>query len=308
MVRVYVGPNHFALQKALKKHVDEFEHKHGNLAVEKYYGDEIEIDKIQSALESTSLFSSNKLVVVKSLGENKQADQVGELLDAATEESELLLIENKPDKRSNYYKTIKKHAQITEYKELDERELVDWMTSQAKTKDVELSRADAEYLINRVGNQQARINNELKKLFDFTNKIDKKTIDIMSEPIPQNTIFELLEAVFFGQQKRAVEFYENLRLSGSQPPMILSMIIWQLHLISLMAYAGSRTIDKVSSDSGIKPFPLRKSQALARRLGGEKIKNLFNELEALDYKLKTHYINADEAISNMLSRIAISSQ
>jgi len=310
MVSVFTGPNTYALKDALNKRIDEFEKKNGYLSVEKYDGEEVELHKIKAALESTSLFSSNKLVVVRSLSANKDAEEAETLFDVLSDsdEAELLLVETKPDKRSSFYKSLKKLYDVTEFPEMDEPVLVNWMIKQAEGRSVKLTKSDAQYLINRVGNQQSKVNNELQKLFDYTKQINKKTIDEICESIPQNTIFELLEAVFSGHQKRTIELYDNLRVGGSHPPIILSMLIWQLHLISLMAFAGSKSVEQVAADSGSKPYPLRKSQAIARQLGKDKIIKLFNELEELDYKLKTQSIVADEALRNLLSKIAISSK
>lgn len=304
MIKVLVGPNRFALQKELEAARQAFLEKYGELSVESLDGEEVEMDDITSALQSGSLFASNKLVVIKALSANKQAsEKIEQIIDSVPDETQLLVVEPQPDKRSSYFKTLKKQTEIKEFAELDESRLAQWLTGEAKSKGAELSMTDARYLIMRVSAHQTRLYSELLKLIDHNSKITRSTIDLLTADNPQNTIFQLLDAAFSGNRQRAFELYDNLRLSGSQPQMLLAMIAWQMHQVALVASAGSKPANQIAADSGLKPFSLQKSQGIARKLGIVKIRELLAKLEAFDKKTKTETINIDEGLKSFLAGI-----
>jgi DNA polymerase III delta subunit len=307
MIKVLVGPNRFALQKSLQKSKSEFAKKHGDLAIESFDAEEVELDVIQEALKSISLFTPQKMVVVHSLSANKQAtENIEKIINSTPEHTEFLVVEPKPDKRSTYYKALKNHTDLQEFSELDEHQLVDWLTSEAKSLGGDLSRADAQYFIKRVGARQGKLYHELLKLIDYNQRINRETIDLLTEENPENTVFELLDAAFAGHLSRTLQLYENLRKSDVQPPMIIGMLAWQMHLVALTAAAGDRSIGQIAKESGAKPYALQKSQRLAKIMGAHQIKSILADLESLDLKLKTESIDADAALKNLFSKIAIS--
>lgn len=307
MVQVLAGSNYYGIKHALDVYLDQFKAENGDLAIESFDGEEAEIDEIMGALQSVSLFAPQKLVVVKSLSSNKEASsRIERLLDATTDKSELILVESKPDKRSAYYKTLKSRTNLTEYDELDERELARWAIDYASQLGANLNLDDANYLIGLVGAVQIRVHNEIHKLANYSTDISRENIDELTVPNLQHTVFELLEASFSGRLEKALNLYRLLRQSGNQPPMIISMFVWQMHQACLIAYSGSRSIDKVASDTGSKPYPLKKSQAIVRSLGSTNLKRLINKLDSLDYRLKTESIDPDEEIEAFIVEVATS--
>ncbi len=70
---------------------------------------------------------------------------------------------------------------------------------------------DAKYLVMRVGANQQTLSNELAKLLSYDKAITRQTIDLLTEQTPQSTIFELLDAAFAGNSKKAMELYAEQR-------------------------------------------------------------------------------------------------
>lgn len=308
MISVLVGPNRFALQRSLQKTKSDFVNKYGDIAIETIDADEADLDTIQSTVRAVSLFTPVKMVIVKSLSSNKQAaEKIEEIIDSTPDESQLIVVEPQPDKRSAYYKTLKKRIEISEFLEPNEIELERWLVREAKFKNAVLSSSDARYLIARVGAKQGKLHSELTKLIDYNPQISRDDIDEVTEPNPENSVFELLEAAFGGNTDRTLEIYENLRASGNQPQMILAMLAWQMHQVLLVAASGGRSIDEVAAASGAKPFTLQKSRRIAQRLQPQNIKSILKNLLTLDRKMKTQTIDADDALKNVLVRIATSS-
>ena len=305
MARVFTGPNNFVLKRTLKEVKSEFIAKYGELAVEVIDGEEADYGQIISAVESVPFLAAQKLVIVYNLSANKEAaEKIEQLVKAANESNELLVIELKMDKRSVYYKYLKKNAELSEFRELDERELASWLMNEAKDKDAKLSSSDAYYLVQRIGTGQEAASNELNKLIDYGNNISRETIDLLSEANPQTNVFNLLDSAFSGENDRTLRLYDEQRVRGEEPLKIFAMLIWQMHLVAMVEAAGDRSDAEIMRASGLKPFTLNKSKSIARRMGREKIKSTLSHLTRLDKQLKTTSVDADDALKNLLLTIS----
>jgi DNA polymerase-3 subunit delta len=168
-----------------------------------------------------------------------------------------------------------------------------------------LQRADAQYLAERVGLNQQLLANELEKLLLYDVQISRQTIDLLTEPAPQSTIFQLLEAAFAGNRRRAMELYREQRALKVEPPQIIAMLAWQLHVLALIKTAGQRSSDAIASEAKLSPYVVRKSQGIADNLTGSELKVLVQDLLEIDVRSKRSALDADEALQNYLLKLAL---
>lgn len=301
MTRTFTGSNSFALKKALKDIRLEFTEKYGDLAIEVIDGEESSLEQVVAAIESVPFLAPKKLIIIHGLSAIKEAtDKVENLVEKASETNELIIVESKVDKRSTYYKYLKAKTELKEFNELDERELANWLVSEAKEGEAKLSSSDAYYLVQRVGNNQESVSNELKKLMAYSKDISKENIDKLTESSPQTSVFNLLDAAFEGNAKRALRIYDEQRSQGVEPLNMLAMITWQMHMVALVDSAGKRSDPEIMQESNIKPFVLNKSKSIARRMGKPAIGNMLTRLVNTDKQLKTTSVNPDDALKSLL--------
>jgi DNA polymerase-3 subunit delta len=152
MITTLSGSNYYLLKKRLDEIVSKFVAKHGEFALERIDAEETEPQAILEAVQNMPFLATRKLVVVRNLGSNKAASgQIEQIISSAGDSTELIFYEPSPDKRSSYYKLLKSKTQFEEFKELDNRELAQWLSQEAKNLGGELSLGDANYLVERVG-------------------------------------------------------------------------------------------------------------------------------------------------------------
>lgn len=280
----------------LKRLVSEFVKTHTDMGLERIDGEEVEYDRIREALESLPFLASRKLVVLRTPSANKEfVEKAEKLLKDLPGTTEIIIHEPKLDKRSAYYKLLKKVTDYKELNELDEGGLVKWMTTEA-----DISSSDARYLVERVGANQQLLVNELAKLTSYNSKITRESIDLLCEPNPQSTIFQLLDSAFTGDKKHTLKLYEQQRFNRVEPQQIIAMLAWQLHVISLVKTAGNRSDSEISSASKINPFVVGKSRKIAAGLPLTKVKELISNLKEMDRKIKTTAIDADDGLQAFL--------
>lgn len=305
MIITLTGENSFGLQGELDKIVKSFVKQHGDLALERVDGEEAEFEKIREVVSSLPFLASEKLVILRAPGTNKQfTEQAEQILAEAPETNDVVLVEPKLDKRTAYYKYLKKETDFREFPELDQFGLANWLVQAAKVANGSLSQADARYLVERVGANQQLLSNELDKLLLYDSKIDRRTIDLLTEPAPQSTIFQLLEAAFAGRTKTVLKLYAEQRAQKVEPAQIIAMLAWQLHVLAIVKAAGDRSSEIIAKEAKLNPFVVRKSQGIARNLTLSELKKLVSDLLKIDIAMKRTAIDADEALQHYLMTLA----
>jgi DNA polymerase-3 subunit delta len=301
MIITLTGENAFTLQAASKELVDTFLAEFGDMGLEKLDGEEVEYQKIYDALTSLPFLVDKKMVVLRAPSANKAwLENSQKLLSDLPGLTDVLLIEPKLDKRLSYYKFLKAASDFREFPQLDENGLVKWLCDQAKSRNGNLSQADARFLVERVGQNQQNLNNELDKLLLFDPIITKQSIELLTEPTPQSSIFDLLDAAFAGNRIRLFELYEEQRALKVEPQQIIAMLAWQLRVLAIIKSAADRTPEQIARGAGINPFVVRKSLAITRHLDMAKIKKIVGEALDLDVRLKTESVDIDEALEFFL--------
>lgn len=304
MVTTLTGSNNFLLRAELNRRVAEFVAEHTDMGLEKLDGEEAEYSRMVDAVQNLPFLASRKLIVLRNPGANKEfADKFDALLDTIPEINDLLIYESKLDKRSVYAKILKQKTDFKSYDELGERELPSWLVNQAKARGGNLSQSDALYLVNRAGHNQQMLTNELDKLLSYHSEITRKTIDLLTEQTPQSTIFQLLDAAFSGNAKRALEIYQDQRAQRVEPQAIIPMLAWQLQILAVVKTAGNKPAEDIAREAKLNPFVIRKSQAITNKISLAKLKQLIHDLRELDVKLKSSSIDADEALKFYLLNI-----
>lgn len=301
VITVLTGENSYLLQAELRRRTADFVVEHTDLGLERLDGEEAEYDRMREALESLPFLASRKLVVLHKPSANKEfIERATDLLVDVPETTDVIIVEPKPDKRTAYYKFLKKTAELKEFNELDENGLARWVVEQAKERGGTLSLSDARYLVQRVGVNQQLISNELDKLLNYDSAISRQTIDLLTDPTPQSTIFELLDAAMAGKTKHALELYEEQRAMKVEPQQILAMLAWQLHALAVVKTAAGKDAATIAKEAKINPFVVRKTQGLARQMSLPHIRRLVRSTLDLDIRLKSQPIDADEALQSLL--------
>lgn len=305
MVVTLNGENYFGLKAELDSLIADFLAENDELGLERVDGQEASLEKINEAVSSLPFLASKKLVVLRQPGANKQfAEAVEQILGGVPETTDVILVEPKLDKRLSYYKFLKKKTDFREFPELDPNGLARWLSDTAKQRGGELNITDARYLVERVGANQQLLSNDLEKLLLYAPKITRQSIDELTDPAPQSTIFQLLEAAFAGNTKRVLSLYAEQRALKVEPPQIVAMLAWQLHVIAILKAAGGRNIDEVAREAKINPFVLRKSQGITRQLSVSDLRALVTDLLDIDVRSKSTNLDIDEALQHYLLSLA----
>lgn len=306
MIITFTGTNDFVRRSELRAYIDEFVKTHGDFGLERVEAGSIELGRLLESVASVPFLAEKRMMVLTGISENKQiAEHLDKLLEAVADTTELVIVEPKFDKRSSLYKTLKKESDFREFNALDDRSLGGWVVSEATARGGRVSAADAQYLLNRVGLDQLTVSSELDKLITYDPTVTRETIDLLTEPTPQSTVFNLLDAAFLGDHKRTMAIYQEQRSQQVEPQAIMGMLVWQLYVLAVVK-AGDmahKLPEEIAKASKLNPFVVRKTHAIARKLSYKQVKALVARTLELDIRLKSEPVNADDAVQHYLLTI-----
>lgn len=301
MIYTYTGENNYLKRRALTEKIKTFVETYGDFALERLQGDEATLDQMQAAITSMPFLAERKLVVIHKASANKDfIDVVATIVSRVPEITDVIFDEPKLDKRTGYYKWLKSKTEYQEFSILDDQRLVGWMIEYAKQKGSALARGDAMYVLQRVGNNQQRLANELDKLTLLEGPITRASIDELTEPTPQSKIFDLLDAAFSGDTPRAMALYEDQRAQKVQPQAMLAMLGWQLRQVALAKTAGNHDL---VGEAKMSPYGAEKAKRIASRMTLAHLKRLMSDLTILDVRSKRSAIDLDQALREYILRI-----
>jgi DNA polymerase III delta subunit len=304
MVITITGSNSFAMRGRLKELVDRFVEKYGDLALQRIDAEEAEISSMSEAILSLPFLSVRKMVVVRNGNANKDfAEQIEQIISSIPETTDLILYETQLDRRTAYFKVLKSQTQFKQFEQLDKNNLARWLVDEAKKRAANISLSDAIFLVERVGENQEMLANELAKLATYNSEVSRASIELLTEPTPQSKVFDLLDAAFSGRKVRALELYADQRAQQVEPQAILAMIAWQLQLLSLVKFGKGKSSDQIARDTGMKSYPINKAAGLAGRITENKLRDMVDEALEIDIKSKTTAIDLDEALKTYITTL-----
>lgn len=286
MVRLFVGDNNFEVKQALDKikgdFLGEFE------AVD---GGEVSSSHLLDLLSGMTLFSEKRMVVISGLSEQKDVwDGLPEMLERLSDDTEVVLVEPKVDKRTKTYKWLVKNAKVSEHASLTDRQrpaMIDWVLGRAQHHGYSLDRSLAGELVDRLGYDQLRMDMVLEQL-GFVDAVSKEVIDAVVPLARSESAFELFEAALqgrVGDVQRIVSYLEQTSgLDGAY--MTMGLLASQLvNLNGLVLSAGDS--GQVASDLGAHPFVLKKLSPLARNISAAQLGEINHAFARADRQMKS---------------------
>lgn len=281
-VTLISGKNRFELEKARKKALAN--------GARLFDGASLELQDFVSSVTNSSLFDTDSSdVVVAGPSANPLltdwvVDNIAQLHSADTK---ILLVAPDIDKRSVFYKTMKKEAEVVATTVLKPFEVERWLLDYAKDHDVDIDRKAVAHLVKRIGTDQMRLASEVQKLGLLDTVITSAVVDEHTAMRPEDNIFTLLEMVFAAKAKKAVEYYESLDRGASEPLYVVSMFYWQLNNVAIVKAAKDRTDGEIAKDNKMSPYVVSKSRGLASKITKAQLIGMYDAVIDAEKQLKS---------------------
>lgn len=262
MITLLSGENSFEIHEVLKGLATDFAGQ-----PERIDGASLEFKNLPDLLMGGTLFAEKRLVIIRALSENKSVwEKLPDWLPRISDDIHLVLVDDKPDKRTTAYKELKKAAEVKEFPMWGDRDRFaaeTWVEKRASALGVKLDNKLAHQIVERVGLDQWQLAHALEKL-SLLDEVTEVSIVATIDANPSENVFQLFELALDGRSKEITSMIRTLELT-EEPYKLFALLSSQA--FQLAAVANASTENNPSKDFGIHPYVASKLERHAKRIG-----------------------------------------
>ena len=258
------------------------------------YGRDVSVDDIVGNAKRYPMMAEYQVIIVK---EAQDLSRTIENLAKYAENPQptTVLVVNykykKIDKRKALYKTLKKTGVVYESKKLYENQVADWIRRVLSPKKYTISPKAAQMLVEFLGTDLSKINNELEKLQIILPEGTQISPDHIEENIgisKDYNNFELRKAI---GERNAVKAHKIVNYFADNPkdnPMVVTVLLLFNFFSQLLHFHGlkDKSPRSVASALKINPYFVKEYITAARNFPMRKVRVVVATLREFDVKGK----------------------
>lgn len=296
------GEDDFRLKEKLKDLTNQFKKKVdlNNFSIEEINISDLKLNEFYQKINTSSLFTEKRLVIVKDLFNKEDENLFKELnlnIKKLSENKELILvfinqkvIENKLKKEAKTtFKLLKSQKFSQEFKNLNEKQLFEFAKNKFTLKNQRITNSALSQLLIKTGNDLYRLNNEINKLSSLKKNeiIEIKDIDENICGDFEEKIFALIDSFFSKRKSDAYLLLNEQFKAGLSSEYILSMLIRQIKiLLEIKSAQKTLSAKEIPQKLNLHPFVVKKSLSQVSQYQLKTLKEVLDKLINLDYKNK----------------------
>ncbi|MBU2996399.1 DNA polymerase III subunit delta [Cellulophaga baltica] len=275
------------------------------------YGKDVTVDDIVSNAKRYPMMAEHQVIIVK---EAQHLSRTIENLASYAENPQpttVLVVcykYAKLDKRKKIYKAVQKSGVIFESKKLYENQVSDWIRKVLAGKGYRITPKAAILLVEFLGTDLGKINNELEKL----KLVVPKEQEITPEAIEVNigiskdyNNFELKKAIGERNVTKATRILNYFAQNPKDNPFVLTVTLLNTFFTQLLQYHGlsDHNPKNVAKVLGVNPYFVKEYQVAAKNYPMRKVSGVIAALRELDVKGKG--VGANLAQKDLLKELLV---
>ncbi|MDT0647815.1 DNA polymerase III subunit delta [Zunongwangia sp. F260] len=258
------------------------------------YGRDTSIDEIASNAKRYPMMAERQVIIVK---EAQDLSRTIEQLTAYAENPQptttlvMCYKYKKIDKRKKLYKAVAKTGVIFESKRLYENQVAQWIQTTLKTRNYSISPKGAQMLVEFLGNDLGKIENELQKLQLIVPEGTQITPELIEENIGISkdfNNFELRKAVGMKDTLKAHRIINYFAQNPKDNPLVVTISLLFSYFSQLLQYHGlsDKSKGNVARQLKINPYFVSDYTTGARNYPMKKVSGVISLLHEADVKSK----------------------
>lgn len=278
------------------------------------YGRDVSIEDIVGNAKRYPMMAEHQVVIIK---EAQDLSRTIEKLVSYAENPQptTVLVINykykKIDKRKALYKTLKKAGVVYESKKLYENQVADWIRRVLSPKNYTISPKAAQMLVEFLGTDLSKINNELEKLQIILPQGSQITPEVIEENIGISKDFNNFELRKAIGERNTIKAYQIVNYFADNPkdnPMVVTVSLLFNFFSQLLHFHGlsDKSPRNVASALRVNPYFVNEYITAARNFPMRKVSAVVSTLREFDVKSKGVGSNAvpqGDLLKELLVRI-----
>ena len=276
------------------------------------YGRDISIDEIIGHAKRFPMMSEFQVIIIKEAQDlSRQIEQLIPYIENP-QTSTILVINykyKKLDKRKGLYKALKKqNAIVLETKKLYDNQMADWITALVTSKGYSISMKASHLMVEFLGNDLSKINNEIDKLTGLIQMNETITPELIESYIgisKDYNNFELKKAIGVKDIQKVFKIAKYFCDNPKDNPFIFTVATLFNFFSQLMIYHGllDKSKANVASVLGINPYFVSEYSTAAKFYPMKKVSKIITTLRTYDLKGKgvnAQNLKASDLLNEML--------
>ncbi len=297
------GQDTFRSRQKVQEIIDKYRQKAGETDLIRLKGENLQSEDFFSHTSALPFFAQKRLIIVEDLlgkGDKEVQKKIAQVLPTLPATTVLVFWEKGgPAPTGPLFKLLNVPGKSANFQKLPPNKLPLWIKKKVAKERGNIEPEAVEKLVQYVGDDLWRMDNELNKLLAHSPRIIKIIdIETLVEPQIKEKIFDLIDCLAT-DKKKAVRVLQKLLALGEEELKIFGMIVYQFRNLLLV-----KDLEENKGDLkkiGLHPFVLSKTRAQARFFTIEKLKIIYRELLNLDLAMKTGKIEPRLALVLFLS-------
>ncbi len=296
----------------IEKNVLTHDEKEFNQTV--LYGRDTNIDAIVSAAKRFPMMAERQVIIVKEAQELSRS--IEKLIHYAnTPQPTTVLVINykykKLDKRKALYKSVKKTGSVYESKKLYDNQVANWIKHTLSPSNYTIAPKAAQMLVEFLGTDLSKINNELNKLKLIIPKGNQITPELIEKNIgisKDYNNFELRKAIGERNVTKAFRIAKYFANNPKDNPMVVTVALLFSFFAQLLQLHGlnDKSPKAIASALKVNPYFVNDYILAAKNFPMKKVSSVIATLRAFDVKSKgvgANAISQGDLLKELLSRI-----
>jgi len=264
------------------------------------YGRDVSMDDVISTAKRYPMMAERQVVIVKEAQDlSKTIDKLEVYAENPMPSTVLVFCYKYKtlDKRKKVTKLLAKSGVVYESKKLYENQVGDWIKRVLSGKKYAIEPKAAAMLVEFLGTDLSKINNELEKLQIILPKgsiITPKDIEENIGFSKDFNVFELRKAIGERNQLKAYTIAENFANNPKDNPMVVTTSLVFGFFVQLLKYHGlkDKNPKNVAAVLGVNPFFLKEFDVALKNYPMRKVSQIVASLREIDVKSKGVGANA----------------
>jgi len=278
------------------------------------YGRDVSIEDVVSTAKRYPMMAERQVVIVKEAQDlSRTIDKLESYVGNPMLSTVLVFCYKYKtlDKRKKMTKMLDKIGVVFESKKLYENQVGEWIKRVLSGKDYSIEPKANAMLVEFLGTDLSKINNELEKLQIILPKGSKITPKHIEENIGFSkdfNIFELRKAIGDRNQLKAYTIADNFAQNPKDNPIVVTTSLVFSFFVQLLKYHGlkDKNPKNVAAALGVNPFFLKDYDIALKNYPMRKVSQILGSLRDVDVKSKGVGANAlpqSDLLREMLFKI-----
>ena len=279
-----------------------------------FYGRDVSAEDIIASAKRYPMMAERQVVIVKEAQDLSRTIEKLQSYAMQPQPSTVLVINykyKKLDKRKGLYKALKQSGVVFESKKLYENQVAEWIRRIMSGRNYSIAPKAAQMLIEFLGTDLSKIDNELQKLQLIIPEGKQITPEMIEENIGISKDFNNFELRKAIGEKNSIKAHQIVNYFADNPrdnPLVVTLGLLYNFFSQLLHYHGlnDKSPRAVASSLRINPYFVSEYSNAARNYPMKKVSQVISVLREIDVKSKGVGANAlpqRDLLKEMIVRI-----